>query len=141
MTRERSIAIKIWQAVYKIWAENRQRGLSLEVLKDIEADKYKVDWKHNCWFCQYVRQDYRSVLESRKAISSRSNGCQKCPLYKYAVNEIGYIPSNNFCGCDLDNPHTVYHRAIHGASKEVQLEALDLIIRALKGEKIYESES
>lgn len=123
MTRERRLAVQQWEEIYKSSAQN---------IADVKAsfcEEHDLQWKHNCWFCQYVRKDWRNYLKSRSNIDLGANACQKCPLYKWYAAR--HETPEDFCGCDT-NFNTIYTGVCRGDK-----EAVLLVLRALKGEPIW----
>lgn len=107
MTRERKLAIKMWEEVKKHlpqWYKENQRLIAPD-LQDFKADFCVVNdlhWVLNCWFCQYIFL-----------------GCDKCPLKS----------------CNFNEPTNAWARIVNeNTSLETKLQACDEIIVALKGE-------
>lgn len=123
MTKERRLAIEMWEYIYK------HPHLIHEFFKEDFCAWHDLKWKFECWFCQYVRKDYRDNLTSREDIDPAENACGKCPLYKWYASR--HQVSFDFCGCDYDN-YTIYQRVLKGDK-----EAILLVIKALKGEPIW----
>ena len=125
MTKERKVAIEQWQTIRR-WIEETPDCIVM--IKPLVS----YEWKHNCWFCQYVRDyndDALCIYE----------GCKQCPLNKWALNK-GIIKSHNDFGC-LHDKRTLYSMVCNPRySLEERLEACDLIIKAPKGEHIWEKE-
>ncbi len=131
MTRERRLAIQMWE---EICANPHSH---INAIKERFCEEHSLDWKHGCWFCQYVRKDYRVHLKSRHDIDPAINACEACPLYKWFASR--NLVSQNFCGCTIDadtlfkRADTLYKRTEEG---DVVEEARGLILKALKGEQI-----
>lgn len=123
MTKERRLAIEMWEDIYKSSVQ------AVEALKENFCAEHDLQWKHHCWFCQYVRKDCRAYLKSREAIDPGVNACEECPLYKWY--EARRTTPKNFCGCDI-NFDTIYQRIRRGDK-----EAILWVLRALKGEPIW----
>lgn len=122
MTRERKAAIKQWQ----LFRDLIRQDPTLPIAKPLVHYK----WNNNCWFCQYVRDNSDDSLRNNQ-------GCECCPLNKWAVNK-GLIKSEYDFGCDFNIP-TLYAIVCNPKSYlAARLEACDLIIKALKGEHIWE---
>lgn len=98
MTKERRLAIKMWKQIVKALMKGEYEfGCADYVISCIKhkfCNKYNLEWRNECWFCQYVRQDWRK-MPSRINISVDVNGCQCCPLYK----EHADILDHDECGC------------------------------------------
>ena len=146
MTKERKIAIKIWEDIKQgILNDTLTRRMFSENKADI-ARKYGVSsyapdcirWDNDCWFCQYVRRDYKRFGDfwegTGKAKGLGEEGCNLCPLAK--AHPL-YDPSDaeHDCGCMLPNsPYRIARNIFH--TNEERAAACDLIIKALKGEPI-----
>lgn len=106
MTKERKLAIKMWEGVKKRLPEwyEEDRGDIVDDLKDFKSDfclTNDLHWNWYCWFCQYTRTE-----------------CDKCPLKS----------------CDYKEPTTAWARIVNeDTSLETKLQAVDEIIAALKG--------
>lgn len=120
MTKERRLAIQMWEEILQ------KQPRYIVVYKDGFCGEHALNWQHSCWFCQYVRKDYRD-LPSREDILYEHNGCQKCPIYKYNKC-IG-----DECGCNRG----LFKQAAYFADNTRRQEAIKLIIRLLKGEKLW----
>ena len=63
MTRERKLAIQMWEEVKRqLPGWNYEIAVMLKTLKDNFCFHNGLSWKWDCWFCQYV------------------HNCEKCPL-------------------------------------------------------------
>ena len=126
MTKERRLAIEMWERIVEE-LENGKLNVSPSIMVDDIKTRFcmsnNLHWKCNCWFCQYVRHDYRP-MKSREYIQHESNGCQNCPLYK----EHGYMLDDDECGC-THRVNTLWNRvsALGDAS------AAKYIAKLLKG--------
>lgn len=115
-----------------MWEEiSQQQPDNINGYKTDFCIKHDLDWKCLCWFCQYVRQDYRSDLPSREDISIKYNGCQKCPIYKYGRC------TGDECGCEPRFKASVFTQALHASEDADRREAAEIIVRLLKGEKLW----
>lgn len=126
MTKERRLAIEMWEQIVEA-LEHDSRNVYEEVnqIKARFCCEHTLNWKCECWFCQYVRQDWRA-MPSREAISKRVNGCQKCPLYKEHEDSLDY----DECGCTNDK-QTLWTRV----SDYEDVEAARRILELLRGNK------
>lgn len=132
MTKERRLAIEMWERIIVgIKMGTLRSGLAVDRFKSTFCEEHNLNWQHDCWFCQYVRHDYRANLPSREDIEIHSNNCYECPLYKYLSTQIA--PGSNGCGCDTTLHTPLYSRVLH----ELDIEAAELIMKALKGEEIW----
>ena len=98
MTKERKLAIQMWEEIVEALEQGKRdtkyaRPI-VSVIKQAFCEKHNLKWENNCWFCQYIRHDYRP-MDTRKHISRYWNGCQHCPLY----HEHEDIMRNDECGC------------------------------------------
>ena len=128
MTKERKAAVRQWEYIV---GQLKQGATFTPTMKEL-ATPYT--WKHTCWFCQYVRKDYRESLKSRCNIPRNVNRCTKCPLYKYAVSMLrkeGKVIPKNMCGCD--NKYALFGLVVRFSS----IEAAEKILAMLKGEKLW----
>ena len=94
MTRERRLAIKMWEQIVRALENGKHspyyaRPIVVEIKEDF-CKKHHLMWKSNCWFCQYVRKDWRPNIPSRINIPDDVNGCQCCPLYKEQKDILNY---------------------------------------------------
>lgn len=106
MTKERRLAIKMWEQIVEVLENGRPGRFYQPLISIIKEDfcrEHNLEWKAGCWFCQYVRQDYRYKLLSRKSIPPSYNGCQHCPLYKERKDMLG----DDECGC-ADDKETLW---------------------------------
>ena len=149
MTKERKIAIKIWEDIkQRILADNlpspafhHSKKLIAEAyaVSDVSFDtSCSISWDNVCWFCQYVRRDYKRFGDywegTGKGKGLGEEGCNFCPLAK--AHPL-YDPSDaqHDCGCLLPNsPYAIVCNFF--SSKKERASACDIIIKALKGEKI-----
>lgn len=129
MTKERRLAIKMWKQIVKaLMKREYDFGCADHVISCIKhkfCNTYNLEWKNECWFCQYVRQDWRD-LPSRKDFDSEENGCQRCPLYK----EHEDILDHDECGC-TDEKETLWMKANIG-----DVDAAKRILELLKGKGV-----
>lgn len=98
MTKERRLAIEMWEQIVEALEQGRRdtkyaRPIA-SVIKEEFCEEHKLEWKCNCWFCQYLRHDYRN-MSSRCGIKDSWNGCQRCLLYREHEDIMGY----DECGC------------------------------------------
>lgn len=118
MTRERKLAIKMWEEVKKQlpeWYEENQGDIvaDLKYFKATFCFQNNLRWKYNCWFCQYIRLEQNKSTEWNKHLE-----CTKCPLRS----------------CNHRNPLTAWARLVdEDNSLEIRIAACDEIIAALKG--------
>ena len=146
MTTERKLAIKMWEDIkQRILTDTLPRpNESFYLNKILIAKEHGVAWDNSCdikwdnacWFCQYVRRDYRHFGDYWEGTGKGlgEEGCNYCPLAKAHPR---YDPSDaqHDCGCDLfASPFYVVCSKYR--SKEERAAACDIIIKALKGEKI-----
>ena len=106
MTKERKLAIKMWEEVKEripLWYETYNKDIVC-VLKRFKGDfcfRNKLSWDNNCWFCQYICSE-----------------CDRCPLKS----------------CEYNDPTTAWARIVNAeTSLETKLAACDDIIKALGG--------
>lgn len=140
MTKERKIAIKIWEELkQRILTDTLDEKYGFIVSKQkVVLDEYGMYWVQNCWFCHYVRRNYNRFGDfwesTGKGKGLGEEGCNFCPLAK--AHPL-YNPSNakSDCGCDLPGaPWKIVNNSYK--TKEERAAACDIIIKALKGEKI-----
>lgn len=120
MTKERRLAIQMWEEI-KAYIRDVKRPSDIDILAitKIKCDftlKHRVQWRHGCWFCKYVR--YLDEIHGE--------GCQRCPLSDgHADAILGYKS-----GCC----HNAYSRVVKARLRKTKLKACDEIIVTLKGE-------
>lgn len=130
MTKESRLAIEQWTQI--VASLEMKQPIAIAIIKAHFCRSNQLAWEYSCWFCQYVRQDYRDSLKSREDIDISYNGCHKCPLYKYIKVRSNLSYSEDSCGCDA-GLSSLYRQVV-----EMQdVYAARLILRALKGEKIW----
>lgn len=132
MTKERKLAIEMWEFIVEHWDK-----ASVYRLKERFAnscDEIIINWQNNCWFCEYCRRDHRYGHPGREDIDRRTNNCECCPLYKYEIAHGNYPTEDDACGCASDHWHKepLFARAQLGHSKE----AAEIILKLLKGEEV-----
>lgn len=123
MTKERKIAIEMWQAIREKLSNGELRqSFELTLRKYIWLESRNIHWHASCWFCHYLRQD--SDFFKSPAHESRSH---KCPLNSQRPSK-----------CE---GHCKQYRIADDClcTREQRLAAVDNIIKALKGE--YKEES
>lgn len=125
MTKERRLAIEMWTEIAKRLGDN---SLNIGRFKIDFTKDHNLHWKENCWFCQYVRNDYRWELESRSDIGDEVEGCSRCPLFKNSYEKL----YEDECGCSCKND-TIFCRVVYG-DREYQQEAAWKIVELLGGE-------
>ena len=112
MTKERRIAIDMWEWIRANWdmylsfkdseeCPNKEDALLL--MKDIYLADKGVNWASNCWFCEYIRSSQRHM-----------RGCRLCPLQSCSSGP--------------------YHTLANNPTYEEYVDACDQIIEALGGE-------
>lgn len=116
MTKERKLAIKMWEQIKEEFIKDDSDPFTLMRLKSNFTQKYGLRWKHDCYFCQYVRKNDNIGLVQ---------GCQKCPIATFEARLNKYT-----CGC---NKYSIYH-FIHSyyIPKFMKIFACNKIIKALK---------
>lgn len=136
MTKERKIAITIWHELRELIETGKIECEDdlLNYKKSLCAD-FGVNWMHGCWFCQYVRRDYKRHGDlwegTGKGISQQ--GCELCPLAK---NNPEYKKENDYdCGCTCNNaPFDYVLDPDDKYPTSLKLKGCDDIIKALGGE-------
>lgn len=109
MTRERKLAIQMWQEIKDIIIHYPYMTAgNIQHYKAEFCVKHNLVWTCDCWFCQYIPN------------------CRYCPLWSCAG-----------LGSGADSLYNVASDIY--ADKEKRLDACDKIIAALKGEYRYES--
>ena len=139
MTKERKIAIKIWEELKQMILDDTLPSELFFVVKGkLASNKYNMSWTDSCWFCQYVRREYDRFGDfwekTGKAKGLGEEGCNLCPLAKAHP---AYNPSDagKDCGCILAGaPWRIVSNNCR--PKEERAAACDIIIKALKGEHI-----
>ena len=128
MTKERKLAIGMWEYILQHLGEKRIGALKSDYLKLMNEPKDK--WLNACWFCQYCRRDWNPNIPGRENISRDRNNCRLCPIYKYELEQ-GDIPDEDedICGCDTEYD-TLYDKIVHYDN----VSAAETILALLKGE-------
>ena len=144
MTKERKIAIEIWEDIkQRILTDTLPNNVFFIAKRDIAREhgvssntSCGIEWDGDCWFCQYVRRGYNRFGDfwggTGKGLGEE--GCNFCPLAK--AHPL-YNPSDaqHDCGCFLHgSPYRIVSNRYH--TKAERAAACDLIIKALKGEPI-----
>jgi hypothetical protein len=122
MTKERRAAIEQWEKI--------RARIALDGVFEKPSTEYY--WSNNCWLCNYVRDN---------AAPYPDNGCSKCPLWKWSSAHYAGVKKTD-CGCGSNSTHsdTLYHKVCDERRTSTErIKACDLIIAALKGEKIWEA--
>ena len=132
MTKERRLAIQMWEQIVQVLDDGKHGKYCarpiVSNIKEMFCREHGLEWKHDCWFCQYVRQDYRD-MPSRRYLDSYYNGCQKCPLYKERKD----LLKEDDCGCE-DTKATLWEQVC----EEGNVDAAKRILELLKGGTNYE---
>jgi hypothetical protein len=127
MTKERRLAIEMWEQIVEALEQGkhdkRHARPIASVIKDGFCEEHDLKWKCECWFCQYMRHDYRDI-PSRRNISEGWEGCQHCPLYIEHEDILGY----DECGCTADK-ETLWNQVW----KDGNVHAAKRILELLKG--------
>lgn len=119
MTKERKIAIEMWQAMReKVSKGEIAETLDMNQAKHDWLKEHDIDWYCDCWFCNYLHKARDDGYEEEESTGMTHrcplNPCRpfrckgRCPQYVFACNE--------------------------RYPMEQRLEAVDNIIKALKGE-------
>lgn len=125
MTKERRLAIEMWTGIAK---EIGECNLNISAFKRKFTKDHNLYWQNDCWFCQYVRNDYRYELKSRSDIDELIEGCTRCPLFKNSYEKL----HKEKCGCSCFHD-TIFNRVMNG-DIEHQKEAAWKIVELLGGE-------
>lgn len=125
MTKERRLAIQMWRKIREIV---RRRGRlipswELHLIKKEFCEEHGIKWWHNCWFCQYLRNNKEAHGE----------GCQYCPLADKTDDAV-MSGSNTGCGQGF------YHDVLMGDTVTIRVAACNKIIQALQGKDPYEED-
>ena len=129
MTKERKLAIQMWEQIVGALEQGKHdtkyaRPIA-QVIKEAFCEEHNLQWKCDCWFCQYVRRDYRD-MPSRYRIRNDWNGCQHCPLY----HEHEDILAFDECGC-TEAKETLWKQVYEDGN----VYAARRILELLKGEE------
>lgn len=109
MTKERKLAIEMWESVkaYIIDADKKGELYDVEIhdavvmIKGDFCEKHGLQWAADCWFCQYI------------------SDCEQCPL--------------GMCGHATEDCEDYYIVIDDFTTTEQKIKACDNIINALKG--------
>ena len=108
MTRERRLAIKMWEGIRDSLADKPKAVSNFDFIagyKRFFCRLYTLNWHSYCWCCQYIRM--KSIY-----------GCGKCPLKSCFTGSSYYEKV-----MDIHKRYTVQER----------IDACNEIIAALKG--------
>lgn len=113
MTKERKLAIEMWKGIReRIKTSSWIDYSSIFDYKLLFCKSHNLNWKDQCWFCQYIRRHYPFC----------SFGFVKCPI----ANKSG-----GFCGC---GGKSLYHTVCAAwLPKFKRIQACNKIIKALGG--------
>lgn len=112
MTKERRIAIDMWEWIRANWdmylrfkgeVECATGEDALLLMKDTYLADKGVNWRSGCWFCEYIRTSQRHM-----------RGCHLCPLQSCSSGP--------------------YHTLANNPTYEEYVDACGQIIEALGGE-------
>ena len=132
MTKERKAAISQWRDVLAQLLRIKQDN---PTYRYIFKNDMGYEWSANCWFCTYIRK-----------YGEGSQGCGKCPLFKYSVahkpsiRKFYPLYTRDYCGCT--GPWSLYER-VKNPDNDIndRIAACKLIIQALYGEHIWAYET
>lgn len=138
MTRERRLAILMWEEIKDYIKENDLKGVRTTLAEIFNykcnfMKKHNVDWINGCYLCNYIKP-----LEEDYEIK-----CQKCPLYKSS----NYFIKNKEKGCIdfylLSNQafgvKKKFLKSENEIKKEIRLQACENIINILRGKNMATS--
>ena len=124
MTKERRLAIEMWEQIVEALENGEYGSRFVDFLTNIKSyfcRKHNLEWKYGCWFCQYVRKDWRN-LPSRINIPVDVSGCQCCPLYKERKDILNYDDS----GC-AGFKKTLWRQVVNDGDVEAAKRILELL--------------
>lgn len=136
MTKERRLAIEMWKDMRELVSQGRIKdGWKMLEAKLTWLEERGINWYHECWFCTYFRKDIEDKEDcfdeeeeeeeedcfdaEEEAITSMT---PKCPLNRYHPFRCGGRCKQYAIACTPK------------CTMEQRLEAVDNIIKALKGE-------
>lgn len=128
MTKERKLAIEMWQAMReKVSKGQIEDALNMLKAKQMWLEAHGIDWYCECWFCHYFRKaredGYDDEEEEYEDESTEYPGkTAKCPLNRYRPSRCDGQCTQYVIACKEKYP------------MEQRLAAVDNIIKALKGE-------
>lgn len=131
MTRERRIAIAMWEFIVEHFNEN-----DVAFLKEVFIGSYpEINWHNNCWFCEYCRRDFRPH-PGRDGIEPACENCQLCPLYRYEIAHGNHTTVEDACGCCSSDwlKEPLFTKAQLRHSKK----AAETILMLMQGAKLYD---
>lgn len=130
MTKERRLAIEMWEQIVEALEQGKHNPClaipKVDVIKAGFCEEHQLDWKLDCWFCQYARKDWRYDMPTRENIPKGWNGCQQCPLYKEHKDILDY----DECGCTNDK-ETLWIKVF----RDGDVDAAKRILELLRGSK------
>lgn len=127
MTKERKLAIELWQAMRKKVSDGEIADvLDMALAKRNWLEAHNIVWYHDCWFCNYFRQDIDDNFDDDEEETTYKTS--KCPLNRYRPSRCEGSCRQYTIACNRRYP------------LEQRLAAVDNIIKALKGEYKEEQE-
>ena len=109
MTKERKLAIEMWNEIKCIMQNEEMSAFDICRYKEDFCKNHGLNWLLNCYFCNYYMRGYKEL-------------CKKCPISFHNIYRNGCV-------------HSVYGKLINKDSDvEEKIKCCDIIISALKGE-------
>ena len=124
MTKERKLAIELWQSVREEISKGAiHNSTDMLLAKQQFLAEHDVDWYCSCWFCHY----FRKAVEDGEVVDDeeeyeRTSATPQCPLNSRRGRHCDGYCEQYSIACNPKYP--MYKR----------LAAVDNIIKALKGE-------
>lgn len=118
MTKERRLAIEMWKHI----AEELENDSCVDIifLKKEFSIKHNIYWIHDCWLCEYFRDD--------------DDSCSKCPIFIELSERVGKIDISECSGCYSNcSEKSLYEMARNGDAKSAWK-----IVELLENKKIGE---
>ena len=130
MTKERKIAIEMWEFIVEHWSEDDVYALKQRFVNTHP----EINWQNECWFCEYCRRDHRYEHPGREGIDHHANNCELCPLYKHEIAHGNWPNEPDACGCSYAFWHSepLFSRAQFNQDKR----SSKIILKLLKGEEV-----
>lgn len=126
MTKERKLAIELWQAMReKVSNGEISDAIDMQLAKKDWLEEHDIEWYSECWFCHYFRKEIEDDNDDYYAEDEelhKDGKTSKCPLNRYR-------PSKCLGSC-VQYVIACKHKYPLGQ----RLTAIDNIIKALKGE-------
>ena len=123
MTKERKIAIELWQAMKeKVSKGMISNAVDMLTAKNHWLEEQGIDWYCSCWFCHYFRKAVEDGSDELGEDDESTSATPQCPLNARSPRHCDGHCEQYSIACNPKYP------------MEQRLDAVDNIIKAFKGE-------